>query len=296
VIETVLVTVAKRPYVFVFLAAFLFASWTSLGKWRTALFLVVGYLVAFASEYSSIRNDFPYGRYWYVYDALDPRELVVGGRPPAGAPVGTAAGVPFFDSLSYVFLAYASYELALFFAAPTFVRGRWDLQLADTGGVRRSWSAWALATFFMGLIDVIVDPVAFLGDRWFLGKIYGYGEKDAPYFHVPFSNFAGWWLVAGVTFAIVLLVDAKLVAQDAARDRAGRRRLRCRALVGPGIWLGVAAFNTAIAFSIGAADVGFANLYIAGTVAVLVIARGAGVGGRATKEEVEAFEAESVRD
>lgn len=290
-LETLWVTVAKRPYVFVFLAAFLFASWTSLGKWRTLLFLIIGYTVAFASEYSSIRNNFPYGRYWYVYDSFDPRELIVGGRPPPGAKEGVAAGVPFFDSLSYVFLAYASYELALFFASPTFVRGKWDLQLVDDR-TRRSPGTWALATFFMGLIDVIVDPVAFLGDRWFLGRIYGY-EVDGAYFHVPFSNFAGWWLVAGVTFAAVMLVDAKWIAPTA-RDRSGRRRLPCRALIGPGIWLGVAAFNTAIAFSIGAADIGFANVYISTTIAVLVLTRALGVGGRASKEEVEAFEKETA--
>src|SRR5262249_35548183 len=100
-----------------------------------------------------------------------------------------------------------------------------------------------------------------------------------------------WWLVSAVTFAAVLLIDAKLIAPTP-RDRAGRRRLPCRALVGPGIWLGVGAFNTAIAFSIGAADIGFANTYISGTIAVLVLARAAGVGGRASKEEIEAFEGE----
>lgn len=280
-LETAVITVAKRPYVFLFFAVFLVCSWTSLGKWRTLLFLLVGYPVAFASEYSSIRNGFPYGRYWYVYDSFDPREWIVGGRPPAGATEGTPAGVPFFDSLSYVFLAYASYELALFFASPLFVRGRFDLQLADTGKIRRSAGVWALATFFMGLIDVIVDPVAFLGEKWFLGRIYGYGE-DGAYFHVPFTNQLGWWLVAAVTFALVLFLDARLVASDPARDKAGVRYLPCRAVIGPGIWLGVAAFQTSIAFWIGATQLGFANTYIAAPIVVLIVARAFGVGASPT--------------
>jgi uncharacterized membrane protein len=267
-LETAITTVAKRPYVFVFFAVFLACSWTSLGKWRTLLFLIIGYPVAFASEWSSIRNGFPYGRYWYVYDSFDPHEWIVGGRPPAGSPEGTPGGVPFFDSLSYVFLAYASYELALFFASPL----RPGLKL-DTERTRRSPVVWLLATFFMGLIDVIVDPVAFLGERWFLGRIYGYGDKDAAYFNVPFTNQLGWWLVAAVTFALVLFLDARFVASDPARDRAGVRELPFRAIIGPGIWLGVAAFQTSIAFFIGATHLGFANVYIALPIVMLFVAK-----------------------
>src|SRR5579883_960177 len=190
VIEVLWHTLAARPYVWVFMAAFLATAVPSLGRKRAALFLVTGYIVAFASEFCSIRNGFPYGPYFYRYDNLDPLELVVGGRPPVGSPVGTPAGVPFFDSLSYSFMAYASYMLALFFTAPLFTRDR-DLRLADTRANRTSDATWFLATFFMGLLDVIVDPVAFQGDRWFLGKIYGYAE-DGAYFHVPFSNQLGW--------------------------------------------------------------------------------------------------------
>ncbi|MCQ8115739.1 hypothetical protein, partial [Vibrio parahaemolyticus] len=73
---------------------------------------------------------FPYGDYWYLYDALGPHELVIGGRPPAGSPAGTAAGVPFFDSVSYTFLAYAAWATALVLTQPVHGRGL-DLQLAD---------------------------------------------------------------------------------------------------------------------------------------------------------------------
>jgi putative membrane protein len=287
VLEVAAHTLASRPYVFAFLIAFLAVAWPTLGKWRALLFLVVGYLVAFASEYSSIRNGFPYGVYWYEYGALDPLELVVGGRPPVGSPPHTPAGVPFFDSLSYAFMAYASYSLASFFASPLYVRGRFDLQLADTPETRASLIVWALATFFMGLLDVIVDPVAFLGDRWFLGKIYGYAE-DGSYFHVPFTNQLGWWAVAAATFFIVGRLDSAFVSSDPGRSNAGTRRVPFRALLGPGIWIGCAVFNIAIAFWIGATGLGFAGTYVVAPIVLLLVARTCGAGGRATPEQVRA--------
>jgi putative membrane protein len=280
-------TVAARPYVFAFLLSFLAVAWPTLGKWRVFLFLVVGYGVAFLSELSSIRNGFPYGVYWYEYDALDPLELVVGGRPPVGSPPHTPAGVPFFDSLSYAFMAYASYALACFFTSPLYVRGAIDLQLADTPETRSSPATWALATFFMGLLDVIVDPVAFKGDLWFLGKIYGYAEEGA-YFHVPFSNQLGWWAVAAVTFFLVMALDRKLVALDPARSNAGTRRVPFRALLGPGIWVGCAVFNIVIAFWIRETGLGFAGSYIAAPIVFLLAARAFGAGGRASPEEIRA--------
>lgn len=286
-IEVLWHTLAARPYVWAFLVAFLATAVPILGWRRMLLFLVTGYLVAFASEYCSIRNGFPYGHYWYVYDGLDPLELVVGGRPPAGSPVGTAAGVPFFDSVSYSFMAYASYLLALFFTAPLHVKKGADLQLADTRRIRGSASTWLLATFFMGLLDVIVDPVAFQGHRWFLGRIYGYKE-DGPYFHVPFSNQLGWWLVSATTFALVIWLDRRFVKSD-----SGQRAVPFRALVGPGIWIGCATFNIAIAFWIKETGLGFAGSYILAPIVFLVFARSVGAGGRASREEIDAHLADN---
>jgi putative membrane protein len=275
-------TLSARPYVWAFMIAFLATAWPTLGKRRMLLFLVTGYLVAFASEFCSIRTGFPYGSYWYVYDGLDPLELVVGGRPPEGSPVGTPAGVPFFDSLSYSFMAYASYMLAVFFTAPLHVKGRLDLQLADTRTIRASAATWFLATFFMGLLDVIVDPVAFQGEMWFLGRIYGYAYEGA-YFHVPFTNQLGWWLVSAMTFYAVIALDRRFVRSD-----AGQRPLPFRALLGPGIWIGCAVFNISIAFSIHETALGFAGSYILAPIVALVLARSLGAGGRASRDEVEA--------
>ena len=90
------------------------------------------------------------------------------------------SNVPFFDSLSFPFLAYASFCLA-----------RWAL------GQAHGWAPAALAGALMMLLDVVVDPLAVLGDRWFLGRVFYYAEPGI-YFGVPLSNFAGWFLVGWV--------------------------------------------------------------------------------------------------
>jgi putative membrane protein len=46
----------------------------------------------------------------------------------------------------------------------------------------------------MMLLDVVIDPLAVRGDRWFLGRIFWYPDGGL-YFGVPLSNFAGWLLV-----------------------------------------------------------------------------------------------------
>ena len=52
-------TIALRPYVFVFLAAFLLGSIVNFGWRTTLLFMALTYLVAFACEWSSVHNGFP---------------------------------------------------------------------------------------------------------------------------------------------------------------------------------------------------------------------------------------------
>src|SRR5512143_2134124 len=103
-------TIVLRPYVFIFLLAYLLGCSLHLGVKRAVLFCIAGYLIAWLSEYSSIHNGIPYGYYYYV-ERTKGRELWV-------------MGVPFMDSLSYVFLAYASYCMALLVSSPfLFSRG-----------------------------------------------------------------------------------------------------------------------------------------------------------------------------
>src|SRR3990170_1532049 len=49
-------TVLLRPYVFLFLALYLWAAAAAIGWRRTALFTAIAWAVAFTAEYSSTRN------------------------------------------------------------------------------------------------------------------------------------------------------------------------------------------------------------------------------------------------
>jgi putative membrane protein len=163
-------TLVLRPYVFGFLAAFLLAGAADLGWRRTLLFGAWVGPVAWLAEFSSTRTGVPFGLYHYTGSTRG-QELFV-------------ADVPFMDSLSFTFLAYAAFCLAR-----AVLRPRASSALAVTG----------LAGVLMMLLDVVIDPLAVRGDRWFLGRIFYYPDGGA-YFGVPVSNFVGWMIVgwAGV--------------------------------------------------------------------------------------------------
>ena len=164
-------TVTMRPYVFAFFASYLVAAVLHLGWKKTVWFTVTGYLIAFASEYSSINNGFPYGWYHYV-EATRGKELWV-------------AGVPFFDSLSYVFLCYISYATALLVLSP--VKGsRRDLTTLETGRLRRSFSALLLGSLFQVRWRC-------RGTAGFWGRSTGIG-RSAPTsgFRFPTISAGGW--------------------------------------------------------------------------------------------------------
>src|SRR5215831_7817681 len=91
-------TILLRPYVFAFLAVFIAAGVADLGWRRTLGFTACVWPVALVAELSSTRTGFPFGLYQYT-------ELTRGQER-------FIANVPFIDSLSFVFLAYAAYCLA----------------------------------------------------------------------------------------------------------------------------------------------------------------------------------------
>jgi putative membrane protein len=198
---------------------------------RTATFTLTGYLIAFASEWLSINTGFPYGWYYYI-DTTSSRELWI-------------AGVPFFDSLSYVFLAYCSYATALFILSPL-KAWRWNLATLETRSIRRSFSALLLGSFLQTFLDIVIDPVALQGKRWFLGQIYGYREAGI-HFGVPLSNYAGWLLTGFCMIAAFQLIDAGR-SDDAP---AGVVSFPFRPLLGPVLYLSVLVFNIGVMLVIG---------------------------------------------
>jgi putative membrane protein len=233
IIDIAVGTVTMRPYVFAFFASYLVAAVLHLGWRKTLWFTVFGYLIAFASEYSSINNGFPYGWYYYI-EATRGKELWI-------------AGVPFFDSLSYVFLCYCSYATALLVLSPV----KWSnggLMLLETGRLRRSFSALLLGSLFQVFLDIVTDPVALQGHRWFLGQIYGYREVGT-HFGVPFSNYLGWWLVSALMIGALQLVDRYAGRGDARPAGVVAAPFRC--LYAPFLYLCVVAFNLSVTFYIG---------------------------------------------
>lgn len=236
-------TITMRPYVFAFFASYLVAAVLHLGWRKTIWFTVVGYLIAFASEYSSINNGFPYGWYYYV-DSTSNQELWV-------------AGVPFFDSLSFVFLSYCSYATALLILSPV-KKIKGDLVLLETGRLRRSFSALLLGALFQTFLDIVTDPVALQGRRWFLGRIYGYPEVGL-HFGVPFTNYLGWLLVSTLLVGALQLIDCFVGGKE---KPAGVAAAPFRCLYAPFLYLCVVAFNLSITIYIGEGLMALTGLFI----------------------------------
>ncbi len=230
-LEIAIDTIVMRPYVFAFFAAFLLACVPHVGWYKTIAFAIVGYMIAFASEKLSITTGFPYGWYYYIDDTSH-RELWVWG-------------VPFFDSLSYVFLTYCSYTTALFILSPLATKGA-NLITLETRAIRHSWAALVLGAFLQTFLDIIIDPVALQGNRWFLGQIYGYYEEGL-HFGVPISNYAGWLLTSFILVAAFQQIDRR----DVKKTPPGLFALPFRSLLGPALYLSVLIFNWVVTLWIG---------------------------------------------
>ena len=201
-------TFVLRPYVFGFLAAFLVAGWLDLGIRRTLIFAAWVGPLAWLAEFSSTRIGIPFGLYHYTGSTRG-QELFI-------------ADVPFMDCLSFTFLAYASFCLAR----------------VTLAGRRVPAPLMALASgVLMMLLDVVIDPLAVRGDRWFLGRIFFYPDGGV-YFGVPLSNFAGWVVVG--TLGVLL---ARLGAWTASTGR--------RPWPGIALYYGVFGFNLAVTAWIG---------------------------------------------
>lgn len=166
--DLLLGTVLLRPYVVAFLVAFLGAGVWDLGWRRTVLFGAWVWPVAWLAEFSSTRTGVPFGLYRYT-GLTRGQELFV-------------ANVPLMDSISFTFLAYAAFCLA-------------RVALADRAVSRPVLALAAGAA--MTLLDVVIDPIAVQGDRWFLGELFHYVDPGV-YFGVPVSNFVGWLVVGTV--------------------------------------------------------------------------------------------------
>ncbi len=249
-------TIALRPYVFLFLAAFLFSAIKLIGWRRTWRFWLISWTTAFACEFSSTRTGIPFG--WYFYN---------------GSTVGQElyiSNVPFMDSISFSFLLYASYCVALglllpFDSSPSIEC--FPVKLLQFGvETRTSWTVLALTAFLFACIDMVIDPVALRGDRWFLGKIYYYPDPGW-HFGVPFANYVGWAVVGLISLGIYFPLERRLPSLSPPQP------ITQRLLLGVGLYYGVLAFNLGVTFWIGEPVMGMSGLLMHLPVLILLIAR-----------------------
>lgn len=240
--ELVLNTIVMRPYVFIFFLTYLLGCSMHLGAKRAIFFCVIGYLIAWVSEYSSIHNGIPYGYYYYA-EHTKGKELWV-------------IGVPFMDSLSYVFLAYASYSMAIVVTSPV-IKSKGFIYVLETKQIRNSIFTAILGAVFFVYLDIIIDPLALLGDRWFLGQIFGYPKRGA-YFGVPISNFIGWLVVGFLLIYTLQKIDNRL---HGVKDWIGYK-YPWRYVIGIGLYAAVILFNLSVTFYIGAYNLGWAGIFI----------------------------------
>jgi len=249
-------TITLRPYVFIFLAAFLFSAIKLIGWPRTWRFWLISWATAFVCEFSSTRTGIPFG--WYFYN---------------GSTVGQElyfSNVPFMDSISFSFLLYASYCVALGLLLPfnssqggerPFLK-----ELSFDLDARTSWEVYGLTSFLFAFIDMVIDPVALRGDRWFLGKIYYYPDPGW-HFGVPFANYVGWAVVGLISLALYFPFDRRLAPMSQPQP------ITQRLLLGIGLYYGVLTFNLGVTFWIGESFMGTSGLLMHLPVLIILIAR-----------------------
>ncbi len=256
IIALFLKTILFRPYVFVFLAAFLFAAIQLIGWPRTWRFWLISWAMAFLSEFSSTRNGIPFG--WYHYN---------------GSTVGQElylANMPFIVPISYSFILYAAYCVALCFILPigpsTASTHPMFKPLHLDVDARTSWSVILLTAFLFVFIDMVIDPVAIRGDRWFLGKFYYYLD---PGFHfgIPITNYVGWVVVGLISLAIYFSLERRIPSPSPSLS------VTPQLLLGVGLYYGVLVFNLSMTFWIGESFIGMSGLLMHLPVIALLIFR-----------------------
>jgi uncharacterized membrane protein len=248
-------TLLLRPYVFLFLAVSLYAASRLIGWRRAGWIFGITWLTAFISEITSTRIGIPFGMYFYT-GSTHGQELYL-------------ANVPVMDTLSFTFLLFASYCLALWFVLPRAATAAWPgLALRFDLSQRTSWPVIFLTTLFFVFIDIVIDPIALQGSRWFLGQIYGYPEPGT-YFGVPVANFMGWGVVGFIATNLYVLIDRRLSPMRQADPGSVSRAV----LVGCGLYYAVLIFNLSVTFWIGEHLLGMTGVLIYLPITALFVLR-----------------------
>ncbi len=256
-------TVAMRPYVFAFVAIAIWCAHRLMGWRRADQFFFITWLTALLCELSSTRTGFPFGLYHYTMSTKGQEAYVF--------------DVPFMDSLSFTFLLYGSYCLALAFLLPVRTSpssepgaGGTLIRLSFERSVRTSWPVLVLATTFYAYLDMVIDPLALRGDRWFLGTVYHY-DHGGLHFGVPLTNYAGWAVVGVVSLAVYFALDRRQADSPGASH--SERAVTGNVLLGCALYYSVLAFNLVVTFWIGEPLMGAIGVFMYIPITVLLMLR-----------------------
>ena len=247
-------TLHFRWYVFFFWGVGLLTLSRAIGFSGAFLRFLLAYGIAYSCEWSSSRPDgwFPFGHYRYLPTTTS-KEIWIGI-------------LPLMDSLSFAFLAVGSLGVSALFEGRN-LRESLLLPWRDFSRIL----VRGILLFVM--IDMVIDPVALRGDRWFLGQIYDYPD-GGPYFGVTLSNFAGW-AVTGF-FIMTLWRFLPLVSPGTGSPD------RLDPALSVSIYGIVFLFNLSVAIFLKEWGIAGADLLLGGILAgalLLVRARKAGCGG-----------------
>ena len=245
-----------RPYVFVFLTAFLFSAIQLLGWQRTWRFFLISWGTAFACEFSSTRTGIPFGLYHYNGSTVG-QELYL-------------SNIPFMVSISFSFLLYGAYCVTLCLLLPRDESASASrlLPLRFDMSTRTSWPILFLTALLFAVIDMVIDPIALRGDRWFLGKIYYYSDPGI-HFGVPLVNYLGWVVVGLISLLIWFPLDRRLTPIPTTTGTFVTQRI----LLGVGLYYSVLVFNLTVTFWIGEPLQGLTGLFLCMPVTVLLLLR-----------------------
>ena len=140
--------------------------------------------------------------------------------------------------------------------------------MLDTWVIRRSPRVWLIAAFLMVMVDMVVDPLSVLGQRWVLGRIFWY-DPPGPYFGVPISNFIGWYVVAALSVAVFQSLDFRLNRRN--KSFGVLAALPWRGLLGPMLYAGIVTFGITMLFIIQAPEIAWSGIFIFMPLAVMAL-------------------------
>jgi uncharacterized membrane protein len=187
----------NRPYVVSLVITFMVVAAAERGWLRMVIWLIVGTFIGWLSEFCSTRTGFPFSWYEY-YPANFANELWLGG-------------IPLFASLSFAAMSYFGHSVAYTLLSPLH-RGPRGIERTENMQLLLSLKVALWASLLTTWTDFVVDPVAHLGEYWFLGKIYFWITTSAAWhFDIPLWNYLGWLVTI---FAIVYtnqLIDRSLL-------------------------------------------------------------------------------------